>query len=88
MNMNMFTSIMFDYLYNFDDTRAHAADLAQIALDETDTESDAVALLSCWLEDEWRAQAPKLSGVYGQLFSTALDLIVFEQIAQRFIDEA
>ena len=88
MNMNTFTYIMFSYLYDFDDTSGHVKELAQVALDETDTESDAVSLLACWLEDEYKETAPKISGIYGVLFKQALDLILFEQIAQRFIDES
>lgn len=88
MNMNMFTAIMFHWLYDYDDQHEHVQELAQVALDETDTESDAASLLACWLEDEYKETAPKISGYFGELFKTALDLILFEQIAQRFIDES
>lgn len=88
MDMNMFTTIMCHYLCYYDDQKKHVRELAQVALDETDTESDAVSLLACWLEDEYMQTAPKISGYFGELFKAALDLIYFEQIAQRFIDES
>ena len=87
-DMNTFTVIMLHYLYYYDDQHEHVQELAQVALDETDTESDAASLLACWLEDEYKETAPKISGYFGELFKTALDLIYFEQIAQRFINES
>ena len=86
--MNLSTSIMFDYLYKYDDTREHVRDLAQVVLGNSTTTTEAADKLETMLEDEYLHTAPKLSGVYGELFNSALESVDFYQIAKRFIDEA
>ena len=87
MDMNIETKIVYDYLTYYDDQRQHADDLALVAMDEAiENNADAGAILAHYLMEEFKAGLPRLSGVYGELFSGIVDAVLFEMIAERILE--
>lgn len=82
MYMNLFTSIMYDYLKSDD----HAQQLANEAVSTTATPQEAVDKLEIMLEKEYLQAAPVLNGVYQEVFSAGMENIDFYQIAKRLLN--
>lgn len=82
MYMNLFTSIMYDYLKSDE----HAQQLANEAVNTTTTTPEAVDKLEVMFEKKYLQAAPVLNGVYQEIFSAGMENIDFYQIAKRFLN--